>query len=212
MNRKSFKRLVDEHMNKELNKYLVDMPVSVSEVADLIYKDLLVNVNDTRKVDKAGGYRLIYSSIFEWVDKSEGSYFLIHLADDDGESIEGRIPVRDVSADNLYITNDTSKKEGEKYKRAYNYYVDRDPYIEINGVCYILDDLPSNHEVAVKGKSAGYYHKNGYRHVEIDGICYRSDHLAWFYMTKEWPDDIEHINGIKDDDSFANLRPIKRTP
>ena len=32
-------------------------------------------------------------------------------------------------------------------------------------------------------------------------------HLAWLYMTGEWPEyDIKHVNGLKDDNRFSNLR------
>lgn len=35
---------------------------------------------------------------------------------------------------------------------------------------------------------------------------YRCDHLAWFYMTGEWPSGwIEHLNGLSTDDTIENL-------
>jgi len=32
--------------------------------------------------------------------------------------------------------------------------------------------------------------------------------LAWFWMTGEWPDQIDHINGIRDDNRWKNLRNV----
>jgi hypothetical protein len=48
---------------------------------------------------------------------------------------------------------------------------------------------------------------NGYISIEIDNIPYRSARLAWFYMTGEWPLVwVDHINEIKNDDRWENLR------
>lgn len=52
----------------------------------------------------------------------------------------------------------------------------------------------------------------GYRHICIDGIVRRASRLAWLYMTGEWPvGEVNHINGIRSDDRFANLRDVTPT-
>lgn len=57
------------------------------------------------------------------------------------------------------------------------------------------------------GKRAGYRDKKGYRKIMIDEVGHNEHRLAWLYMTGNWPEDqIDHINNIKDDNSFANLR------
>ena len=47
----------------------------------------------------------------------------------------------------------------------------------------------------------------GYLGIKINGIGYKAHRLAWLYVTGEMPEDcIDHINGIRDDNRFCNLR------
>lgn len=51
----------------------------------------------------------------------------------------------------------------------------------------------------------------GYLTVGIDGKTYRVHRLAWLYVTGAWPvNDIDHKNGIKDDNCWGNLRDVPR--
>ncbi len=58
--------------------------------------------------------------------------------------------------------------------------------------------------------TAGHKHpKTGYVSITINGKFNAAHRLAWLYMTGSYPDNcIDHINGIKHDNSFKNLRDV----
>lgn len=57
------------------------------------------------------------------------------------------------------------------------------------------------------GKKAGSICFAGYVEIGLDDERYLAHRLAWFYMTGEWPEqEIDHIDLIKNNNRFANLR------
>lgn len=65
---------------------------------------------------------------------------------------------------------------------------------------------------ASAGDSAGCVGTNGYVHMSVNGcVCY-GHRLAWLYVYGEWPSEqIDHINGQRDDNRIANLRDVSHT-
>lgn len=59
------------------------------------------------------------------------------------------------------------------------------------------------------GTIAGNPFDNGYWQIKLNGKHYQAHRLAWAYVTGEWPKNhIDHINGIKNDNRFCNLRDV----
>jgi len=57
-------------------------------------------------------------------------------------------------------------------------------------------------------KQAGGFDKNGYVVIGIFSRCIRAHRLIYFMIHGEWPtEQIDHINGVKSDNRWRNLRP-----
>lgn len=60
-------------------------------------------------------------------------------------------------------------------------------------------------------KRAGTLHRLGYRNVVIRGKTFAEHRVAWCLMTGNWPlHDVDHINRVRDDNRFCNLRLATR--
>jgi hypothetical protein len=58
-----------------------------------------------------------------------------------------------------------------------------------------------------EGDEAGCLMANGYIGIKINGILFQAHRLAWLYKTGEMPENnIDHINNIRNDNRFVNLR------
>lgn len=58
------------------------------------------------------------------------------------------------------------------------------------------------------GTTAGTLDERGYRDIRIFSKLYKAHRLAWLYVYGEWPNEIDHINRIRDDNSIENLRDV----
>ncbi|MCY1427444.1 HNH endonuclease [compost metagenome] len=62
---------------------------------------------------------------------------------------------------------------------------------------------------APAGSVAGTVHYSGYRQIHIYGKTYQAHRLAWLAFYGEFPSDqIDHINGIRDENRMENLRAV----
>lgn len=65
---------------------------------------------------------------------------------------------------------------------------------------------------ARSGELAGCRMANGYWKISIGNRPFLGHRLAWFYQTGSWPDcQIDHVNGVRDDNRFSNLRQSTHT-
>jgi len=61
------------------------------------------------------------------------------------------------------------------------------------------------------GATLGSWDMHGYKTVRILGRSYKLHRLAYLIMTGSWPSgDIDHLNGIRHDNRWANLRDVPR--
>jgi len=64
----------------------------------------------------------------------------------------------------------------------------------------------------VKGDVAGCIDKeSGYIKIRLKGKLYRAHRLVWLYVYGKWPNKIDHLNHIRDDNSLFNLREASST-
>lgn len=77
----------------------------------------------------------------------------------------------------------------------------------------IFSYIKSRGNQMIPGDTAGYVHEGGYVVLIIDGKKYRAHRLAFLYMDGDCLDgniDVDHINRIRNDNRWLNLRKASR--
>jgi hypothetical protein len=64
--------------------------------------------------------------------------------------------------------------------------------------------------LATIGKVAGSLHREGYICIMILGKEYKAHRLAFLYMTGSFPNIVDHINSVKNDNRWENLRECSK--
>lgn len=67
---------------------------------------------------------------------------------------------------------------------------------------------PETGILSKNGYEVGCYQSTGYKHLKLDGVHYLVHRIIWKYMTGEDPNIVDHINRVKDDNRWKNLRNV----
>jgi hypothetical protein len=57
----------------------------------------------------------------------------------------------------------------------------------------------------------GLHEATGYIYGNVGGRVFAAHRLIWLWMTGEWPDQVDHINGMRNDNRWCNLRNVDRS-
>ncbi len=88
-------------------------------------------------------------------------------------------------------------------------YFDVRKYFNYDPATGILTNKVYRGQRALAGKEAGTINSNGYRVVGLKGRLYKAHRLIWLYVHGKFPEnEIDHINGITDDNRIVNLRDV----
>lgn len=74
------------------------------------------------------------------------------------------------------------------------------------------DHLSPSDRSRLVGKPAGSLNADGYVSIKFRGRLYRAHRLVWVHTTGAWPaGEIDHVDGDKSNNRFANLRIASRS-
>lgn len=62
-----------------------------------------------------------------------------------------------------------------------------------------------------KGTIAGNKNDRGYIQIKVNYKFYKAHRLAFLFMNQELPNMVDHIDGVKDNNKWDNLRPCNKS-
>lgn len=70
--------------------------------------------------------------------------------------------------------------------------------------------VSTNRSIKVGSRAGCVSKRDGYRKIRIDGVLHTSARLAFLYIMGGYPTEADHINRIRHDDRWENLRDVTR--
>jgi hypothetical protein len=58
------------------------------------------------------------------------------------------------------------------------------------------------------GKEALTGMVDGYKRGKVNEVCVRAHRVIWAYVHGYWPENVDHINGVRTDNRLENLREV----
>ena len=81
-------------------------------------------------------------------------------------------------------------------------------YMDYNRDTGVFTWIKHRCQTATTGRQVTCRCPKGYVILGWNGRYYKAHHVAWWWVTGEMPDgELDHINNIRDDNRFCNLRP-----
>jgi len=148
-------------------------------------------------------HRLVWLYLHGHMPSNE--IYHINGVQDDNRLINLRLAARNEEGKNLYalFPNSISDRQG-KTKLALE---DLKRFLHYNPETGVFTWIAKAAKNTVAGTVAGRPLSNGYLAISLNKKAYYSHRLAWFYSYGYMPpDQIDHINGVRDDNRLSNLR------
>lgn len=86
--------------------------------------------------------------------------------------------------------------------------MDLDNYIKFNPNDGTFTYLYKSSNQNIGHTTKGIDHGNGYLIVSVKGKKYKAHRLAFYLSYRYWPEQVDHSNGIKNDNRLVNLREV----
>lgn len=85
-----------------------------------------------------------------------------------------------------------------------------DELFTYNPLVGLLINRISRNSRAQAGERAGTINERGYRQVWVDGVKYYEHRVIWLLVYGTLPDEIDHKDGVRDNNVLSNLREATR--